>query len=45
MGRSFRVFLHPKASLLSTAQAQGFMVVATGQNIACEFAALRRAQA
>ena len=42
MGRSFRVFVHPKASLLATAHAQGFMLAATGQNIAWEFAALRR---
>jgi hypothetical protein len=43
MGRSFRVFLHPKASLLAAAHAQGFMLTATGQNVAWEFAALRRA--
>jgi len=42
MGRSFRVFLHPRASLLAAAHAQGFMLAETGQNIAWEFAALHR---
>ena len=42
LGRSFRVFLHPRISLLAAAQAQGFLLAATGQNIAWEFAALRR---
>jgi magnesium-protoporphyrin O-methyltransferase len=42
MGRSFRVFLHPRTSLLAAAHAQGFMPAATGQNVAWEFVALRR---
>ena len=42
MGRSFRVFLHPRVSILAAAQAQGFMLAATGRNIVWEFVALRR---
>jgi len=42
MGRSFRVFLHPRASLLAAAHSQGLTVATTGQNLAWEFAALRR---
>jgi spermidine synthase len=44
MGRSFRVFLHPRLSILATAQAQGFILATTGQNIIWEFVALRRAE-
>lgn len=45
MGRSFRVFLHPKAVLYETTQAQGFRLVDNGHNMAWEFMALRRADA
>jgi len=43
MGRSFRAFLHPRASLYEAAQAEGFAVAETGRGIAWEFAAFRRA--
>jgi magnesium-protoporphyrin O-methyltransferase len=43
MGRSFRGFLHPRASLYEVVQAEGFVVVETGRGIAWEFAAFRRA--
>jgi magnesium-protoporphyrin O-methyltransferase len=43
MGRSFRAFVHPRASLYQAAQAEGFVVAETGQGIVWEFAALRRA--
>jgi hypothetical protein len=43
MGRSFRAFVHPRASLYQAAQAEGFVVAQTGQGIVWEFAALRRA--
>jgi magnesium-protoporphyrin O-methyltransferase len=43
MGRSFRVFLHPRASLYRAAQAEGLVVAETGRGIAWEFAAFRRA--
>jgi magnesium-protoporphyrin O-methyltransferase len=42
MGRSFRTFLHPPASLLAAAQAHGLVLAATGHQIAWEFAVLRR---
>jgi len=44
MGKSFRVFLHPKASLAAAAQAQGLLPTGSGRNIAWEFVVLRRAQ-
>ena len=44
MGRSFRAFVHPRASLYEAAQAEGFVVAETGHGIAWEFAALRRAR-
>ena len=43
MGRSFRAFVHPRASLHEAAQLEGFVVTETGRGIAWEFAALRRA--
>ena len=42
MGRSFRVFLHPEASLRAAVQDQGFVVSEAGRNIAWEFMAFRR---
>jgi hypothetical protein len=44
MGRSFRVFVHPRASLYAAAQAEGLVLAETGHRIAWEFAALRRAR-
>jgi magnesium-protoporphyrin O-methyltransferase len=44
MGKSFRVFLHSKASLASAAQAQGLLPTGSGRNVAWEFLVLRRAQ-
>jgi hypothetical protein len=44
MGRSFRVFLHSRAALCASAEAQGFLPADSGRNIAWEFIALRRAQ-
>ena len=44
MGRSFRAFVHPRASLYEAAQGEGFVVAETGRAIAWEFAALRRAR-
>lgn len=43
MGKSFRVFLHPKASLNAAAQAQGLSLTDSGRNLAWEFVVLRRA--
>lgn len=43
MGRSFRVFLHPRTSLYQAAEGEGLVVVQTGRRIAWEFVALRRA--
>jgi magnesium-protoporphyrin O-methyltransferase len=42
LGRSFRVFLHPRASLYAAAQTQGFVPTGSGHNIVWEFVALRR---
>jgi hypothetical protein len=42
MGRSFRAFVHPRASLYEAAQAEGFVVIKTGRSFAWEFAALQR---
>ena len=42
MKRSFRIFLHQRDSLFEAAQAEGFVLVETGQAFAWEFAALRR---
>jgi hypothetical protein len=43
MGRSFRSFVHPKASLYAAAQAEGFVLAKTGRTAIWEFATLRRA--
>jgi hypothetical protein len=43
MGRSFRVFLHPKASIYAAAATQGFVLLESGATFAWEFATLRRA--
>jgi magnesium-protoporphyrin O-methyltransferase len=42
LGRSFRVFIHPPASLHAAARAQGLHPVATGHDTAWEFVAVRR---
>ena len=42
MGRSFRSFVHPKASLYGAAEIEGFRVSTTGTRFAWEFAMLRR---
>jgi magnesium-protoporphyrin O-methyltransferase len=44
-GRSFRVFVHPRASLYAAAQAEGLVLGETGHRIAWEFAAFRRVEA
>jgi magnesium-protoporphyrin O-methyltransferase len=43
MGRSFRVFLHPRASLYTAAKTRGFLLAKTGRSFVWEFAAFRRA--
>jgi magnesium-protoporphyrin O-methyltransferase len=42
MGRSFRVFVHPRDALLREAQAEGLVVAETGGGAIWEFATLRR---
>ena len=42
MGRSFRVFVHPRDTLLRAAQAEGLVVAETGGGAIWEFATLRR---
>jgi magnesium-protoporphyrin O-methyltransferase len=42
LGRTFRVFLHPRAALYGAAEAEGFRLSKTGHTFAWEFAALRR---
>ncbi len=42
MGRSFRVFAHPRTSLLAAAEAEGMDISAVGERFAWEFVALRR---
>jgi magnesium-protoporphyrin O-methyltransferase len=42
MGRSFRVFVHPRGALLRAAQAEGFVLAETGGGAIWEFATLRR---
>jgi hypothetical protein len=42
VGKSFRVFLHPRSSLYAAAQAEGLVLAETGHRIAWEFAAFRR---
>lgn len=41
-GRSFRVFLHPRASLVAAAEAEGLELTETGDSLAWEFAVFRR---
>jgi magnesium-protoporphyrin O-methyltransferase len=43
VGRSFRVFAHPRDALLGAAQAEGFGLVASGRKGPWEFVALERA--
>jgi len=43
MGRSFRVFLHPPAELVSAAEAEGLWLAEDGHGVAWEFAVFRRA--
>jgi hypothetical protein len=43
VGRSFRVFAHPREALLGAAEAEGFGLARSGQSGPWEFAALRRA--
>jgi hypothetical protein len=42
MGRSFRVFLHPRAALYAAARAKGLVLANTGRNLVWEFASFRR---
>ena len=42
MGRSFRSFVHPKASLYGAAEMEGFRLSTTGTRFAWEFGMLRR---
>ena len=42
MGRSFRVFAHPREALLAAARAEGLGLVANGRKGPWEFAALER---
>jgi magnesium-protoporphyrin O-methyltransferase len=42
IGRSFRVFLHPRTSLYAAAQTHGLAPAASGQTVAWEFAVMRR---
>jgi magnesium-protoporphyrin O-methyltransferase len=42
VGRSFRVFAHPRAALLGAATSEGLQLVESGRDGPWEFAALRR---
>ena len=42
LGRSFRVFAHPREALLAAAQAEGLTIAESGGGAVWEFAALRR---
>jgi magnesium-protoporphyrin O-methyltransferase len=42
MGRSFRVFVHPRSALLAAAEAEGLELTETGDTLAWEFVVLRR---
>jgi hypothetical protein len=42
MGRSFRVFAHPRAALLRSAQSEGLGLAASGHGVFWEYAALER---
>ena len=43
LGRSFRVFAHPREALLRSAQSEGLGLAASGRGAIWEFAALERA--
>lgn len=42
LGRSFRTYLHPRASLVDAAQDAGLVLAHTGKNFVWEFATFRR---
>jgi hypothetical protein len=42
LGRSFRTYLHPRASLVAAAQDAGLVLAQTGKNLVWEFATFRR---
>lgn len=42
LGRSFRAFIHPRASLYVAAEREGLGLIASGRNIAWEFMAFGR---
>jgi hypothetical protein len=42
VGRSFRIFAHPRTSLLAAAEAEGLVLAETGGGTIWEFVALRR---
>jgi magnesium-protoporphyrin O-methyltransferase len=42
LGRSFRAFIHPPASLRAAAEQEGLRLIASGRNIGWEFMALGR---
>jgi hypothetical protein len=42
LGRSFRVFLHPRAELVAAAEAEGLLLAAEGSGFAWEYVTLRR---
>jgi magnesium-protoporphyrin O-methyltransferase len=44
MGRSFRVFLHPRTSLYHVVQDAGLEIAGTGRTFVWEFSAFRRSQ-
>jgi hypothetical protein len=41
-GRSFRLFVHPRAALVAAAEAEGLRLSGAGRGVAWEFAAFRR---
>jgi magnesium-protoporphyrin O-methyltransferase len=42
LGRSFRTYLHPRASLVAAAQGAGLILAQTGKSVVWEFATFRR---
>jgi hypothetical protein len=42
LGRSFRIFVHPRAALVAAAEAEGMRLADSGHGALWEFAALRR---
>lgn len=42
LGRSFRAFIHPRASLHAAAEREGLRLIASGRNVVWEFMALAR---